>query len=72
MVPFLAVAERAKKRGELAPGQNPYDFVAAVVSPFFYRRWFSREPFDERFVKASLEGSLHKKSANSLTIYLPE
>jgi hypothetical protein len=46
--------------------------VAAVVSPFFYRRWFSREPFDERFVKASLEGSLHKKSANSLTIYLPE
>jgi hypothetical protein len=34
------LVSRAKKKGELTPGENPYDFVDAVVSPFFYRRWF--------------------------------
>jgi len=51
MVPFLGVAERAKGRGELAPGQKAPDIVAALVGPFFYRRWFSREPINAQFVK---------------------
>jgi AcrR family transcriptional regulator len=52
MIPFLAVTERAKKRGELASGQSPSEFAASIVSPFFYRRWFSREPLDDAFVKS--------------------
>lgn len=51
MAPFLAVAERAKKRGELPPGQRASEIAAAIVAPFFYRRWFSREPIDDHFIK---------------------
>jgi AcrR family transcriptional regulator len=52
MVPFLTVAKRAKKRGELMPRQSPQEFVAAIVGPLFYRRWFSKEPIDDHFVKS--------------------
>ena len=55
LAPFLAVAERAKKRGELLPQQNPADFAAALLAPFFYRRWFSREPLDDLFVQGLVE-----------------
>lgn len=56
MFPFLAVAERAEKRGELPPGRSPSEIVSTIVAPFFYRRWFSREPIDERFVKSVVSG----------------
>ena len=49
--PYLAVVERAKKRGEVSPGQNSSEIAASIIGPFFYRRWFSREPIDEKFVK---------------------
>ncbi len=49
--PYLAVIERAKTRGELPPHHDPADLVAAIMGPLFYRRWFSREPLDERFFK---------------------
>jgi AcrR family transcriptional regulator len=45
---YLAVIERAKARGEIA-AQHPTDIVAGVLGPLFYRRWFSREPIDQRF-----------------------
>jgi hypothetical protein len=51
MVPYFAVAERAKKRGELASGTDVSEFVASIVAPFFYRRWFTRQPLDDAFVK---------------------
>ena len=51
MYPYVAVAERAKQRKELPPGISPDDVAAAVVAPLFYRRWFSREPIDDQFVK---------------------
>jgi hypothetical protein len=25
--------------------------IAALLGPLFYRRWFSREPIDDQFVK---------------------
>jgi len=56
MAPFLAVLERAKKRGELPRGARPADVVAGVVGPLFYRRWFSREPLDGAFVKSVVSG----------------
>jgi AcrR family transcriptional regulator len=55
---FRAVVERAHKRGELPRGRQPADVVAAVIGPLFYRRWFSREPLDERFVKAVVESAV--------------
>ena len=54
MTPFLAVAERAKMRGELPQARNASEIVAAIVAPFFYRRWFSREPIDDKFIKAAV------------------
>ena len=51
MAPYIAIAERAIQRKELAPGMTPADVAAAIVAPLFYRRWFSREPIDDPFVK---------------------
>ena len=48
---FQAVIERGQKTGEISPGQDVTEIVAAVLGPLFYRRWFSREPLDEHFVK---------------------
>lgn len=60
MEPFFAVTDRAKARGELEPGQKVSDVVAAIVGPFFYRRWFSREPIDDPFVKSVVRGILRR------------
>lgn len=49
--PLRAVLQRAVDRGELAPATDCSAMVAALVGPLFYRRWFSREPIDERFVQ---------------------
>jgi hypothetical protein len=45
-------------------GRNPADIVASIIGPFFYRRWFSREPIDDKFVRsvvASLVARLKPK-----------
>ena len=55
---FRAVIERAQERGEVPRGCDPSEAVAAVLGPLFYRRWFSREPLEERFVKAVVERAL--------------
>ena len=52
MSPFAAVTERARERGELAPGQEAADVAALIAGPLFYRRWFSREPIDDAFVES--------------------
>ena len=56
MAPFIEVGDRARKRGELPPGYKATDLGAAVVAPLFYRRWFSREPIDDHFVKTVVNG----------------
>jgi AcrR family transcriptional regulator len=48
---FQSVIERAQQRGEISSVQDPSEVIAAILGPLFYRRWFSREPLDERFVK---------------------
>ena len=50
MEPFGAVVERAKVRGEVPSGADPQDMTATTAGALFYRRWFSREPIDARFV----------------------
>jgi len=52
MAPFDTAAERAKARGELPAGCEPADMIAMTVGALFYRRWFSREALDARFVDA--------------------
>jgi len=37
-------------RGEIQPSADLSSVVAALVGPLFYRRWFSREPIDDKFV----------------------
>ncbi len=48
--PYLAVIERAKTRGEIAGRADGSALVAATLGPLFFRRWFSHEPIDKRFV----------------------
>jgi AcrR family transcriptional regulator len=49
--PFMAVIERGKKNGEMKTSQDTSEIVASILGPFFYRRWFSGEKMDDRFVK---------------------
>jgi AcrR family transcriptional regulator len=55
VAPFLQVFELAQQRGELPRGCNLSELMAAILGPLFYRRWFSREPIDAKFVKAVVE-----------------
>jgi AcrR family transcriptional regulator len=58
LAPLYAVLERGKRKGELPRNCATADVVAAVVGPLFYRRWFSREPLDDRFVKGVVARAL--------------
>jgi AcrR family transcriptional regulator len=49
--PLREVIDRAAGRGEIAPTADPSTMIAGLMGPLFYRRWFSREPIDEQFVK---------------------
>jgi AcrR family transcriptional regulator len=55
MAPLYVVIERARQRGELPRNTLASEIVAAVVGPLFYRRWFSREPLDDGFVRAVVD-----------------
>jgi AcrR family transcriptional regulator len=49
--PFQEVIARAKRNGEISPSVDSATMIAALIGPLFYRRWFSRESLDTRFVK---------------------
>jgi len=55
MAPFDAVIERGRERGEVRPAKPAADVIAAVVGPLFYRRWFSKEAIDDRFIEATID-----------------
>jgi AcrR family transcriptional regulator len=48
---FRLVIERAQQKGEISRNVDSAELIAAILGPLFYRRWFSREPLNERFVK---------------------
>jgi AcrR family transcriptional regulator len=56
--PYRVVLERAQKRGELSPKLDVTTLVACIVGPLFYRRWYSREVIDEKFVNSVLAKAL--------------
>lgn len=58
--PYLIAIERGKKRGELRANADATTMVAQLVGPLFYRRWFSREPLDEAFLKAVARAAMVK------------
>jgi AcrR family transcriptional regulator len=53
--PLREVLLRAAGRGELSAHADVSTIVAALLGPLFYRRWFSREPIDDQFVKAIIK-----------------
>jgi AcrR family transcriptional regulator len=57
---FMAVIERAQKRGELPASQDARELVATILGPILYRRYFSREPLSENFAKAIVARALGK------------
>jgi AcrR family transcriptional regulator len=58
MVPFQFIVERAKDRGEIKPNKRATDLIAAVVGPLFYRRWFSKEVIDDRFIGTIIDAAV--------------
>jgi len=54
--PYIEIIERAKRKGELHQGSDTMSIVAELVGPLFYRRWFSRERLDARFVEDVVKG----------------
>jgi AcrR family transcriptional regulator len=48
--PVRTIVERAQQRGELPKRLDSSHVIAQILGPLFYRRWFSREPLDERFL----------------------
>jgi AcrR family transcriptional regulator len=55
---YLPVIERAKARGEMPARLDAAEIIASIMGPLFYRRWFSREPIDDKFVKSVIAGVL--------------
>jgi AcrR family transcriptional regulator len=49
--PLIEVIDRAAGKGEIAATADRSTMIAGLMGPLFYRRWFSREPIDEQFVK---------------------
>ena len=58
MAPFATVVERARVRGEVRPHTDPHGLIAVAAGALFYRRWFSREPIDRRFVNAIVDAAV--------------
>ena len=52
--PLREVIDRAAGRGEIAATADRSAMIAGLIGPLFYRRWFSREPIDEQFVKRTV------------------
>jgi AcrR family transcriptional regulator len=48
---FITVIERAQARGELGRSEDARELVASILGPLLYRRFFSREPLSEPFLK---------------------
>jgi AcrR family transcriptional regulator len=61
--PLRAVIERAAGRGLISPATDPSGMVSALIGPLYYRRWFSREPIDDQFVKTIVRNVLSGQRA---------
>lgn len=62
--PYAEVLGRAKKRGEAPKSASAAELVAQVMGPIFFRRWFSREPLDRKFVRGVVATALLRLGAS--------
>jgi AcrR family transcriptional regulator len=53
--PIREALERGASRGELPEDADVSTIIAALLGPLFYRRWFSREPINDRFIEATVK-----------------
>ena len=63
--PLREVIERAAGRGEIPATADRSTMIAALLGPLFYRRWFSREPIDDQFVKAVAHAAIGSQQATA-------
>jgi AcrR family transcriptional regulator len=56
--PLREALQRATLKGELPGSVDISATVAALLGPLFYRRWFSREPIDDKFVHATIKRAI--------------
>src|ERR1700733_7629469 len=63
--PLREVIERAAGRGLISPAAEPRGMVSALIGPLYYRRWFSREPIDDQFVKTIVRNVISSQQATS-------
>jgi AcrR family transcriptional regulator len=56
--PLRVVLQRAIDTGALAAETDIPTTVAGLLGPLFYRRWFSREPIDQRFVETIIKRAI--------------
>jgi AcrR family transcriptional regulator len=54
--PLRAVITRAQQKGDLHDTVKPSEMIAPVAGALFYRRWFSRESINEKFIERLIEG----------------
>jgi AcrR family transcriptional regulator len=59
--PLREVIDRAARRGEIAATADRSTMIAGLTGPLFYRRWFSREPIDEQFVKSIVSNVINNQ-----------
>lgn len=59
--PLREVIDRAARRGEIAATADRSTMIAGLMGPLFYRRWFSREPIDEQFVKSTVSNVINNQ-----------
>jgi AcrR family transcriptional regulator len=53
--PIKQALDRAAVHGEIAATVDRSAMTAALMGPLFYRRWFSREPIDHRFIESLIQ-----------------
>jgi AcrR family transcriptional regulator len=63
--PFREVIERAIRRSEIPSHTDPRVMIAGLLGPLFYRRWFSREPLDEKFVRSVVKHVINSQDLKS-------
>jgi AcrR family transcriptional regulator len=56
--PLRSALDRAAMRGEISPEVDRETVIAALLGPLFYRRWFSRERIDSKFLELIIETAL--------------
>ena len=71
MAPFHAIVKRAKERGEIPADSHAADVIAAALGPLFYRRWFSNEAIDDRFIDAVVNSAVEVAMRGGRTDRVP-